>query len=149
MIQKCSRERVPLTNSMDLGTPWVLRRLASSATSGSKIKLNIPPTVLLSNLDLDRGHHLFLHTGDDGRLRANGPPQDVHPRHEPDHYRLHGALEFIRQLNDGGSSCVVNKGLNAAAAVLLVAQTKRTPLPENILPFDTEFLPEGILFIIK
>lgn len=92
---------------MDLGTPWVLRHLASSTRRGSKIKLNIPPTVLLSNLDLDHGHLHFLHTGEDGRLRVIDPSQDDHPQHESGHYNIRGALEFIRHLNEGGSSCVV------------------------------------------
>lgn len=112
MIEKRSREGMPFTNSMDLGTPWVLRRLASSTSRHSKIKLNIPPTVLLPNLDLEHGHHHFLHTGEDGRLRASDSSQGEHPQHEPDHYHIRGALDFIRQLNDGGSSCVVNKCLD-------------------------------------
>lgn len=92
---------------MDVGTPWVLRRLASSIRRGSKIKLNIPPTVLLSSFRLDHGHYHFLHTGEDGRLCASEPSQENYPQHELDHYHLKGALELIRQLNHGGASCVV------------------------------------------
>lgn len=88
----------------DATTTWVLQRLVSSVlNNGGFVKLNVPPTLVFS--DMGNRHHHFLQTGDDGYLRLHETCLNDHPQDGPSDWR--GALDVFRELNRDCQSCVV------------------------------------------